>query len=288
MCSVHLKKNRIGQCASSRVSILLGLLVLIPSLFGCVREVEQISETPEQTEEPRTAQEIVTDVLKAYPQSFKNTALDAIEEFSPLAIQLAQQGPPSLRFIDKSNPLPLDYTPKHLVKLKDVPSLHISRDTLEGTPEAVDALTSMSNAMDKEGITLLVSSAYRTIAYQNWLYERSLSLYGFTETAMSVAPPGSSEHHLGTVFDFGDITPAFADTPASAWLVENAHNYGFLITYPEASSWLTGYMYEPWHYRFVGIEAAQFAHTYFDGVAWYTLKFLTELSEHSIIHSATP
>ena len=77
-----------------------------------------------------------------------------------------------------------------------------------------------------------------------------------------VAPPGNSEHHTGLALDFvsnesTELNKSFADTKAAKWLLENAESYGFILRYPEGKEDITGYMYEPWHIRYVGVDIAK-------------------------------
>ncbi len=227
----------------------------------------------------KSPDEIIRQTVLQYPNQFHAVIYNDFPEFIEKTYVLLQQTNPSLAHVDKSHRLNEDYAPVQLVVLDTISNLHLSKSNMEGTSEAVEALAHMSAAMDALGLKLMVSSAYRTFSYQKRLYENSLLRDGFVETALSIALPGASEHQLGTTFDFGDITPSFADTRESAWLVQHAHEYGFSLSYPEESSWITGYMYEPWHYRYIGVEAAQFSRDYFKGIHYYTLHFLETVAE---------
>lgn len=147
--------------------------------------------------------------------------------------------------------------------------------------QKVDARTGefyqdMEAAALADGITLYLRSGYRSIATQKYLYyegiERYMS-YGYSySTAVSIAnryyaPPGGSEHNIGLAFDI--ITPEyhqtvytlnskFAATEAYAWLLEHCADYGFILRYPEGRTADTGINFEPWHYRYVGVEHAQY------------------------------
>ena len=74
------------------------------------------------------------------------------------------------------------------------------------------------------------------------------------------ARPGHSEHQTGLAFDLNSITDEFKDTDEGKWVTENCHNYGFIIRYPADKESVTGYMYEPWHIRYLGVETAQAVH----------------------------
>lgn len=117
----------------------------------------------------------------------------------------------------------------------------------------------MLKAAKKDGIDLWVTSAYRSFYDQASLKGAYTVTYGSGANAFS-ADQGFSEHQLGTAVDFtttglnGGLVTAFATTPAYEWLLKNAHKYGFTLSYPEANSY---YVYEPWHWRFVGEDLAE-------------------------------
>ena len=170
------------------------------------------------------------------------------------------------------------YAPADLKEL-ECPTV---RDNLSLDRDAAIALEAMMLEMEAAGITdTFVTSAYRSYDYQDKLYwgyvkkekekdpaiteeeaERRASEYS--------ARPGESEHQTGLCFDFitsdmgGNLDERFAETDAFAWLSKNAYKYGFILRYPADDVATTGYKYEPWHYRFVGRQAA--SEIYFSGM----------------------
>ena len=135
----------------------------------------------------------------------------------------------------------------------------------------VEDLTAMFDAAAAEGVDLMICSAYRSVSYQQGLFERKVNEYigyGYsqeqatTTAATIVAVPGTSEHHTGLALDI--VTPshqvlddAFADTEAAEWLKANAPDYGFILRYPADKTVQTGIIFEPWHYRYVGRDYAR-------------------------------
>ena len=121
------------------------------------------------------------------------------------------------------------------------------------------------------GLSPYICSSYRTWEKQNRLFEenvRSLMAQGYseeearTETAKNIAIPGTSEHQLGLAVDIVDknyqiLDETQEDTAVQKWLMENSWRYGFILRYPTDKSDITGIVYEPWHYRYVGKEAAE-------------------------------
>ena len=139
---------------------------------------------------------------------------------------------------------------------------------------AVDSLNRMLEDADGAGYKTHVVSAYRSVSYQQGLFERKTDKYlaeGMTQEQAEqkagtwVARPGASEHNLGLAVDIvsgdwytynNDLTAEFENTELFGWLEENAHKYGFILRYPEGKTEITGIEYEPWHYRYVGTEHA--------------------------------
>lgn len=136
---------------------------------------------------------------------------------------------------------------------------------------AADAFINMKNAAAAEGIDLMLCSGYRTVEYQQslfdaekqkWLDKGSTEEEAYNQAKTVVAVPGYSEHNSGLAADI--VTPkhqnldeAFGKTDAAKWLFEHAPEYGFILRYPEHKQAITGIIYEPWHYRYVGVENAK-------------------------------
>jgi D-alanyl-D-alanine carboxypeptidase len=123
--------------------------------------------------------------------------------------------------------------------------------------EAAAAFNQMANAASAAGLNIFAVSAYRSYDLQVTLYNQEVATYGPDQD--TVALPGHSEHQLGTTLDVNDISEGFGDTAEGKWLVQNAANYGFVISYPPGKESLTGYAYEPWHIRYVGVSTAKSA-----------------------------
>ena len=114
----------------------------------------------------------------------------------------------------------------------------------------------------KQGVSLNAFSAYRSYSYQAQLYSNYTKKYGKTKADRFSARPGYSEHQTGLAFDFGGkdrshwLEESFASTKEGKWLYANAHKYGFILRYHKGKEKITGYMYEPWHYRYVGSDVS--------------------------------
>ena len=165
-----------------------------------------------------------------------------------------------LTIVDKEYSLSPLYAPPDMVYLADygVPSLTWGTMLRE---EPAKQLSELIAAADTEGNELVVASSYRSFYDQSLAHDSYASLYG-TEADRVSAKPGHSEHQLGTAVDLTNaeagyqLNQGFGATEAARWLKTNASEYGFTISYPPGEEEKTGYMWEPWHYRYVGTENA--------------------------------
>ncbi len=123
-------------------------------------------------------------------------------------------------------------------------------------PEAAAALERLQGAAAKAGYSIPTVSGFRTYDYQVTLYNSYVERDGQAAADTYSARPGFSEHQTGMVFDVGAIDDYYGETPEGTWLREHCHEFGFIIRYPQGKENITGYMYEPWHIRYVGKEAA--------------------------------
>lgn len=127
---------------------------------------------------------------------------------------------------------------------------------------AADAFDRLSQAAENENYIIRLTTGYRSYAYQQQLHDMYIARNGGTWTEQYSAEPGFSEHQTGLAADVSckslkyKLDPEFGDTAEGKWLADNAHLFGFIIRYPEGKEDITGYQYEPWHIRYVGVEAA--------------------------------
>lgn len=123
--------------------------------------------------------------------------------------------------------------------------------------EAAQAARTMMDAAKAEGVALTVSSAYRSYAVQQQTYQHWVSVNGQKVADQLSARPGYSEHQTGLAIDFSSpegcrLEECYEDTRAGRWLAKNAQNYGFILRFPKGQQAVTGYLFEPWHYRYLG------------------------------------
>lgn len=124
-------------------------------------------------------------------------------------------------------------------------------------PEVKEAFEKMKAAAKEEGLNIWLQSGFRTYERQVTLYNNYVASDGKLAADTYSARPGYSEHQSGYCFDLNTIDESFTNTAEGKWVAEHAHEYGFIIRYPEGKQDITGYMYESWHLRYVGTEIAQ-------------------------------
>ncbi len=144
---------------------------------------------------------------------------------------------------NKTYSLPVDYVPQ-------------STNDYGLDDMCYSAYLGLKSAASDDGISLYISSAYRSYATQSTLYSNYVANRGQEAADTFSARAGHSEHQSGLAIDVNEVSDAFIGTPEAIWLAEHAHEYGFIIRYPEGKDDITGYKYEPWHIRYVGIELA--------------------------------
>ena len=212
----------------------------------------------------------------------RNVAASVLESpsFVMELLMILQQDPFTYYLVDKQHPLPDGYEPDDLVTLQ-AGLYRLDQSGIRLRKIAADALQEMATAAARDGITLVIGSAYRSAAYQAQVYERAVKAGGKETADRESAQSGKSQHQLGLVVDFSPIDDAFAATPASKWLLENASRFGWSLSFPDGYEEATGYRWESWHYRFVGKDLTLFIDKYFDGIQQYALQFIHAWQEQA-------
>ena len=163
--------------------------------------------------------------------------------------------------VNKHRPLsPADYVPADLVQ-PNVPVIVSGEAALLNSTTAA-AAEAMFAAATRDGVSITLASGYRSYSTQVATYKGYVAARGQADADTASARPGYSEHQTGWSFDIGDgggacgFQPCFADQPAAVWVKANGHRFGFVVRYPWMFHPITGYYYEPWHLRYIGVEAA--------------------------------
>lgn len=162
--------------------------------------------------------------------------------------------------VNKTYSLPNNFAPNNLV-------------TINGYIKVVDYVKKAFNELKSDassiGLNIYASSGYRSYSDQKYIYNNYVKMDGQEKADTYSARAGYSEHQTGLAIDVNTIDMTFDNTEESIWLKENCYRYGFIIRYPKNKDSITGYMYEPWHIRYVGKELAK--KLYNDG-QWITLE----------------
>ena len=166
-----------------------------------------------------------------------------------------------LILVNKQNKAPT--VPVTLVKPDVTPTKPSVAENIYMRPEAARALEALFAGAAEDGITLYATSGFRSYSTQKAIFDRKAAERGEQTANRSVAKPGYSEHQTGLAMDIeGEttlgtgLTAAFGESPEGIWVAEHCYEYGFIIRYPKDKTSITGYIYEPWHIRYVGVEAA--------------------------------
>ncbi|MCU9612940.1 M15 family metallopeptidase [Caldibacillus lycopersici] len=172
------------------------------------------------------------------------------------------QNPTNLLVLaNKTYYLPSNYRPDNLVQ-PNVPFVFQGAEQNFMRKEAADALEDMFATAKEEGINLIARSGFRSYQTQEAVFNREVNEVGYDQAILAVAVPGTSEHQTGLTMDITansvnqQLVEEFGKTKEGIWLRDNAHRFGFILRYPEGKEDITKYMYEPWHFRYIGIEAA--------------------------------
>ena len=159
---------------------------------------------------------------------------------------------------------------EHPMKEGYVPQLKELEEGLSLDSRIIDAAKEMLSDAKKAGLHIDICSAYRSVERQEQVFGESMKERvkdgmsywdAFNETSLNVAIPGTSEHALGLALDlisnqYTELDERQETTAEAKWLKENCHKYGFILRYPPEKTNITGIIYEPWHYRYVGVEDA--------------------------------
>jgi len=168
-----------------------------------------------------------------------------------------------LVLVNKKHCLSPDYVPPDLTRpdinftfSEDLPKKLMRK-------EAAEALTRLFEQASSKGITLLGVSGYRSYQTQKEIFENKARLQGEAQANRTSARPGQSEHQTGLAMDITcpsvyNLSTSFGSTPEGKWVAQNAADFGFIIRYQKGKEGITGYIYEPWHLRYVGIGAARY------------------------------
>lgn len=208
----------------------------------------KLQEEPGQTEEQQATDTIANDAVLIYDENEKPVQASFEEDWK-------------LILVNKQNMVPEDYSFE----------LGTIRGSIQADVRILDELSRMIDAAKQDGVTLSVCSGCRDYNRQTVLFDKKIRNYmgsgmsyfdAYSIASQAVTIPGKSEHQIGLALDiisnnYSSLNEGFADTAAGKWLSANSDTYGFILRYPKGKENITGIEYEPWHFRYVGQEAAQ-------------------------------
>ncbi|MFD2831117.1 M15 family metallopeptidase [Corticicoccus populi] len=234
----------------------LGVASAVLYLSACGGNEEEQTESENDVQEESSGEENQnsgdaesTDDAEASEEAPLVTEEDIYNEESILALA------------NKSNFLGEEYVPADMIPV-NVPVVFDNPETNQLREPAANALMDLFAEAESEGYTLYARSGYRSYNTQVGLYNNYVANHGQEEADRFSAQPGSSEHQTGLAMDVTsesvnlELSEAFGETDEGTWVRENAHRFGFIIRYPDGYEDITGYMYEPWHLRYLGEEVA--------------------------------
>ncbi len=221
--------------------VMMGIYLYKDELFSSKSATESEEVTPDIVE---TQEKLNEDVVEDNKQPDTMVEVDA----AGYAIATVTVEEPTyidgILIANKKYPLPQDFNPGE-------------------DPEARAAFEQMAADAKTLGFDLVAFSGFRSYEYQTTLYNNYVNRDGKEAADRYSARPGHSEHQTGLAFDIGEksredlwLTAEFGETPAGKWLADNAYKYGFILRYPEGKEDVTGFMYESWHFRYLGVEKA--------------------------------
>ncbi|MBG9795404.1 peptidase M15 [Paenibacillus dendritiformis] len=221
--------------------------------------------TPSPDPEPSAESGIDTDkegAIDAIAQMKSEFALaNTVQEVDGRAVVTNQES--IMVVVNKERYLPDGYEPPDLVEPNVKFSFDEPHEKRHMRKEAAEALEALFAGAEQDGITLNAVSGYRSYQRQQSLFNHYVETQGKEYASRVSAVPGTSEHQTGLAIDVSSpsvgnvLEEVFGDSEEGKWLAEHAHEYGFIIRYPKDGESITGYVYEPWHIRYVGKDAAE-------------------------------
>ena len=278
------RRKRLRKKRIKAVAMLLVIMAVIAGLaFGAIKGIGALkadSETSSDTEITESTgsvvtEENVTDVSSESEAEAEDIASSEEVASSEETTEPVQQKPEqtwSTMLVNAWNYMPEGYVPE----VRAINYQGVSPANNKFDVRAVDAAEQLLADARAAGYNMYLVSAYRSHEYQIGLYNRKVNSYinaGYdeatarAEASQWVAIPGTSEHCIGLAMDIvsstwynynSDLTHDFENTEHFEWLYEHCADYGFILRYPKGKESITGITYEPWHYRYVGVEAAKY------------------------------
>lgn len=254
-CEHHIRKTvKLLACMGRTAVLLLGVILVLGCVLGWI-----IGGGIQKMKADKKVKEVTAKVQKEEAdklQQVQKELFDLKEELH----RSNEDRPWNLVLVNGDHPMQTGYTPK----------LTEFREGYKVDTRIAEAADKMLKDAEAAGMKIMICSAYRSVERQAQVFSESMKervrdgmdyWEAYHETAKNVAEPGTSEHALGLALDlisdqYAELDERQESTKEAKWLAENCHKYGFILRYPPEKTAITGIIYEPWHYRYVGVEDA--------------------------------
>ncbi len=240
-------------------------LATVEDVDASVIEEAMYSENPDAVEaehEDPAKQASLEDILDAAKEAELSPELDEEKTADKSKTPVFSDDDWQIILVNKQHPIPDDY---------EFPLGTIS-GAMQCDERIITPLLEMMKAAREDGVNLIICSPYRNMDRQTMLFNNKVKRYmdcgmsymdAFNLASKAVTVPGSSEHQIGLALDiitdnYSSLDEGFGETKAGIWLKENSYKYGFILRYPEGKEDITSIEFEPWHFRYVGVDAATF------------------------------
>ena len=238
------------------------MLASVLLLAGCNGVFDELKNSNNSQEQDREAEETMGDGQGEEMNDEDEGVVLAAEYLNDIKVEdginYIQNPDNILVLVNKEYSLPVGYRADDLVKPDVTFSFSGEHEKQLMRKEAAEALEKMFLAASQEGVEIAAVSGFRSYDRQVQIYNAEIAASGIEHAQQAVAEPGKSEHQTGLTMDVSSaennyqLNQEFGNTAAGKWLKEHSAEYGFIIRYPKDGEKITGYMYEPWHIRYVG------------------------------------
>lgn len=262
------KKRRLFITMAALVFILVAVVIYVEGRLKDETGLPPTAEEPaneEPVEEVPDKENPVDEVPggENKDNENENPAEKPQEPSTPDDVNMVEEPAAIDALVNKKNNLSSTYVPEDLVKLEGIPTVLENPEINQLRETAYIALKDLFQAAtDEEGYELHARSGYRSYGTQRDLYNSYVKNHGQAAADKYSAKPGQSEHQTGLSMDITcaamnfQLDDTFGNTDEGKWVSENAHRFGFIVRYPKGKEDITGYFYEPWHIRYLGVELA--------------------------------
>lgn len=259
------RRQRRTFVVCGQLCLVVGLFLLNtsftpPRLTSDGKENVTVIEQGQEAEVVDFSDDIIEETEKANLDDLMAKTDISTPEVEDVAVVTFNKDDWNLLLVNKQHTIPEDYTF----------TLGTIKGSMQCDERIIDPLTRMFAAAKEDGVNLVVCSPYRDISRQEYLFKRKISNYeskgysyieAYKKASTAVTVPGASEHQIGLAVDivcdtYSTLDEGFENTKAGKWLKEHSKEYGFILRYPKGKEDITGIMYEPWHFRYVGKDAA--------------------------------